>query len=137
MAERSFCSIEMQSVLSGRTQRVNGFIFFQVFLEHIRAAFFEMINVVMGFKAAGIELDHGNGNIGTVIRNALKIGQQIIKDEALKNRACTLLQALYVMHLRGVWSRTGRDLDPMLPLLVMSTFLFCLLGGLGFVIYLF
>jgi len=44
---------------------------------------------------------------------------------------------LYAIHLRGVWSRTGRDLDPMLPLLVMSTFLFCLLGGLGFVIYLF
>jgi len=44
---------------------------------------------------------------------------------------------LYVKHLRGVWARTGRELDPMLPLLVMSTFLFCLLGGLGFVIYLF
>ena len=44
---------------------------------------------------------------------------------------------LYILHLRGVWHRTGRELDPMLPLLVISTFLFCLLGGLGFVIYLF
>lgn len=44
---------------------------------------------------------------------------------------------LYVLHLRGVWTREDRALDPMLPLLVISTFLFCLLGGLGFVVYLF
>ena len=30
-----------------------------------------------------------------------------------------------------------RELDPMLPILVMGTFLFALLGGLGFVVYLF
>lgn len=29
---------------------------------------------------------------------------------------------LYALHLRGVWCRTDRALDPMLPLLVMSTF---------------
>ena len=39
---------------------------------------------------------------------------------------------LFVLHLRGVWKRTGKALDPMLPLLVISTFLFCLLAGLGF-----
>ena len=39
---------------------------------------------------------------------------------------------LYILHLRGVWKRTGKALDPMLPLLVISTFLFCLLAGLGF-----
>ena len=44
---------------------------------------------------------------------------------------------LYVLHLRGVWSRTGRALDPMLPLLVMSTFLLSLLMGIGFCVYLF
>ncbi len=43
---------------------------------------------------------------------------------------------LYIKHLRGVWARTGRDLDPMLPLLVLSTFLLCLLMGIGFCIYL-
>ena len=43
---------------------------------------------------------------------------------------------LFIKHLKGVWSRTGRDLDPMLPLLVVSSFLFCLLGGIGFIIYL-
>jgi 1,4-dihydroxy-2-naphthoate octaprenyltransferase len=44
---------------------------------------------------------------------------------------------LYVLHLRGVWTRTGKDLDPMLPLLVMSTFLLCLLAGIGFCAHLF
>ena len=39
---------------------------------------------------------------------------------------------LYVLHLRGVWQRTGKALDPMLPLLVIATFLFCLLAGIGF-----
>ena len=43
---------------------------------------------------------------------------------------------LYALHLKGVWQRSGRALDPMLPLLVISTFLFSLLGGLGFVKYL-
>lgn len=39
---------------------------------------------------------------------------------------------LYVKHLAGVWTREDRALDPMLPLLVMSTFALCLLMGLGF-----
>ena len=43
---------------------------------------------------------------------------------------------LFILHLRGVWRRTGKDLDPMLPLLVMSTFLFCILAGAGYLIYL-
>lgn len=43
---------------------------------------------------------------------------------------------LYVIHLKGVWQRHDRELDPMLPLLVMSTFLLCLLLGLGFCVYL-
>ncbi len=37
----------------------------------------------------------------------------------------------FVQHLRGVWSREDRALDPMLPLLVMGTFLFALLAGVG------
>ena len=44
---------------------------------------------------------------------------------------------LYVLHVIGVWKRHDSELDPMLPLLVMSTFAFALLGGLGFVVYLF
>ena len=43
---------------------------------------------------------------------------------------------LFILHLRGVWKRTGKELDPMLPLLVMSTFLFSLLAGIGYLVYL-
>ena len=38
---------------------------------------------------------------------------------------------LYVKHLHGVWHREDRALDPLLPLLVVSTFLFALLAGVG------
>ena len=44
---------------------------------------------------------------------------------------------LFILHLRGVWKRTGKELDPMLPLLVMSSFLFCVLAGIGFCAHLF
>lgn len=37
----------------------------------------------------------------------------------------------FVLHLKGVWTRHDRALDPMLPLLVLSTFAFALLGGIG------
>ena len=37
----------------------------------------------------------------------------------------------FLTHLRGVWTREDRALDPMLPKLVMSTFLFALLAGIG------
>lgn len=38
---------------------------------------------------------------------------------------------LYVLHLRGVWTRKDRALDPMLPQLVISTFVLSLLAGAG------
>ena len=44
---------------------------------------------------------------------------------------------LYVLHLHGVWTREDRALDPMLPLLVLSTFALCLLMGIGFSAFLF
>ena len=40
---------------------------------------------------------------------------------------------LYALHLKGVWTRTDRALDPMLPLLVLSTFALSLLAGIGLV----
>ena len=42
---------------------------------------------------------------------------------------CTL--PLFVWHIIGVWRREGKRLDPMLPLLVMITFLLSLLYSLG------
>ena len=43
---------------------------------------------------------------------------------------------LYIKHLHGVWTLEDRALDPMLPLLVISTFALCLLYGLGFCAFL-
>lgn len=37
---------------------------------------------------------------------------------------------LYVIHLKMLWSRNGKALDPALPLLVLSTFVFALLAGI-------
>ena len=37
----------------------------------------------------------------------------------------------YALHLKGIWTRTDRALDPMLPLLVLSTFALSLLAGIG------
>ena len=41
---------------------------------------------------------------------------------------------LYIKHLAGVWKRSGRELDPMLPMLVISTFIFALLAGTGYIL---
>lgn len=41
---------------------------------------------------------------------------------------------LYAKHLAGVWKRSGRELDPMLPMLVISTFIFALIAGTGYIL---
>ena len=43
-----------------------------------------------------------------------------------------LTAPLFAKHLRGVWKLEDRALDPMLPLLVISSFLFSVLAGIGF-----
>ena len=40
---------------------------------------------------------------------------------------------LHLIHLKGIWTRTERALDPMLPLLVMSTFILSLILGISFI----
>lgn len=37
----------------------------------------------------------------------------------------------YLMHLKGTWLRHDSELDPMLPILVLGTFVFSLLFGIG------
>ena len=41
---------------------------------------------------------------------------------------------IYIIHIKGIWKRSGRDLDPMLPMLVMSTLAFSLLAGTGYIL---
>lgn len=43
---------------------------------------------------------------------------------------------LFVVHLVKVWKNSGKALDPQLPVLVVSSFLFSVLAGAGFVVYL-
>ena len=43
---------------------------------------------------------------------------------------------LFAVNLRSVWTKSGRELDKALPFMVLSTFLFALIYGLGFVAYL-
>lgn len=43
---------------------------------------------------------------------------------------------LFVWHLAGVWKHSGKALDRYLPMLVIATFLFALLAGAGFLVYL-
>lgn len=42
---------------------------------------------------------------------------------------------LYIKHLHGVWTRTERALDPMLPMLVISTFILSIITGASFLIF--
>ena len=46
---------------------------------------------------------------------------------SLQAYPCWVLAPLFIWHLVGVWRHNGRALDPMLPLLVISTFLLALL----------
>lgn len=43
---------------------------------------------------------------------------------------------LFIAHLVIVWKKQDKALDPALPVLVISTFLFCLLMGIGFIRFL-
>ena len=42
----------------------------------------------------------------------------------------------YVLHLRGVWTSQDSELDKYLPMLVISSFAFAILVGIGFTMYL-
>ena len=43
---------------------------------------------------------------------------------------------LFIAHLAVAWKNKGKALDKALPMLVISTFLFSILSGAGFLIYL-
>lgn len=52
----------------------------------------------------------------------------------LPDWCCVVTLPLYIAHLRGVWIYTGRQLDKMLPLLVMTTFLLSCILSLTYII---
>ena len=42
-----------------------------------------------------------------------------------------LTMPFFIIHLKGVWTKSGKALDPMLPVLVIGTFFFALLSGIA------
>ena len=42
-----------------------------------------------------------------------------------------LTMPFFIIHLKGVWTKSGKALDPMLPILVIGTFFFALLSGIA------
>jgi len=65
---------------------------------------------------------------------ACMVGYCLLRWHSWWHYLFVLTLPLFILHIKGVWQRHGKDLDPMLPLLVMSTFLFSLLAGFGFIV---
>lgn len=61
---------------------------------------------------------------------ALLVAYNLLQPYTPLQWLCLLTLPLYIFHLYGVWRRSDRQLDPMLPLLVITTFLLSLLNGI-------
>ena len=59
----------------------------------------------------------------------------LIYDPAPGHFLFLIVLPLYIKHLHGVRTRTERALDPMLPMLVISTFILSIITGAGFLIF--
>lgn len=67
---------------------------------------------------------------------ACLVGYALLRVPDWRHWLFVLTLPLYALHLRGVWTHEGRELDKYLPMLVMSTFILSLLMGAGFTAYL-
>ena len=56
----------------------------------------------MGIEGIGLQLDHGHGDIGAVVRYPLIVGEQIVEHEALTQGAYALLQTVHMVQLQLV-----------------------------------
>ena len=56
----------------------------------------------MRVERVGLELDHRNGDVGAMVGDTLVVGQKIVEDEALAERAQALLQAVNMVELQLV-----------------------------------
>lgn len=64
----------------------------------------------------------------------LLICYSLLKADSLWSYLYLIVFPLHVIQVIGVWKRKERSLDPMLPLLVMSTFILAILFGLGLIL---
>ncbi|MCR4829435.1 MAG: 1,4-dihydroxy-2-naphthoate octaprenyltransferase [Bacteroidales bacterium] len=69
--------------------------------------------------------------VALMVVGLLRYAAQHEADIALWRWAFVLTVPLFALHIVGVWKRHGKALDPMLPLLVMSTFGMSILFTLG------
>ena len=56
----------------------------------------------MRIEGVRLQLDHGDGDVGTVVGDALAVGEQVVEREAVVQRADTGLQAVDVVQLQLV-----------------------------------
>lgn len=57
----------------------------------------------------------------------LMLAYSIVTADSIKDFLYVIMFPLSILHLKEVWTRTGKSLDPMLPMLVMTTFAVALL----------
>ena len=72
-------------------------VFFQTFVEVlpvIAVAALDAHHVIVGLQLGAGLFQHGNGQIGSVVGNAFKIVDAVVKDKAQLQRALTGLQTL-------------------------------------------
>ena len=46
-----------------------------------------LFQILMGVEGVGLQLDHGHGDVGAVVRHALVVGQQVVEHEPQVQRA--------------------------------------------------
>lgn len=67
---------------------------------------------------------------------ACMVAYTLLRTPDIRHWLYVLTLPLFAMHLRGVWTHEEGALDKYLPMLVMASFLFSILAGIGFTAFL-
>ena len=76
------------------------------FLESRSLFFLEIVDIFVGLKSISRELDHGDGDVGTVIGHPFTIGHDVVEHKALGDGADSVLEA--VLSCSRNWDLTTR-----------------------------
>ena len=96
-------------------QRIFDFIFVVVFGEGVVFHLLETADILMGIEGVGLQLDEGQGDVRAVIGYALKVGEQVIENEALVQGTHTSLKAVDVVACAVSRREIGVDLEKVRP----------------------
>ena len=72
-------------------------VFAVVFIEAVGAHLDEAVNIFVRVEVFRFKLYYRNGDVGAVVGDTLEVGQQVVKNEAVVQRADALLQAVDVV----------------------------------------